>query len=53
MNKEIFYRKDFETFKPKYYLFCRDCIADFPQKAKKETEKRENTIIITENIKEN
>ena len=25
MNKEQFYRKDFETFKPKYYLFCNNC----------------------------
>jgi hypothetical protein len=25
MNKEQFYREDYKTFKPKYYLFCRDC----------------------------
>ena len=25
MIKEQFYRKDFKTFKPKYYLFCRKC----------------------------
>jgi hypothetical protein len=24
MNKEQFYRKDLSTFKPKYYLFCRE-----------------------------
>lgn len=24
MNKEQFYRKDFGTFKPKYFLFCRE-----------------------------
>jgi hypothetical protein len=23
MNKEQFYRGDYNTFKPKYYLFCR------------------------------
>jgi hypothetical protein len=25
MNKEQFYRKDFETFKPKYFLCCLNC----------------------------
>ena len=24
MNKEQFYREDYKTFKPKYYLFCRE-----------------------------
>ena len=24
MNKEQFYREDYSTFKPKYYLFCRE-----------------------------
>lgn len=48
MNKEQFYRKDFETFKQKYYLFCRDCIADFPQKVKINTEKKNKVINICE-----
>ena len=24
MNKEQFYREDYSTFKPKYYLYCRE-----------------------------
>lgn len=24
MNKEQFYREDYKTFKPKYFLFCRE-----------------------------
>ena len=24
MNKEQFYREDYSTFKPKYYLFCHE-----------------------------
>ena len=37
-----------KDFKPKYYLYCKDCIADFPQKVKKETENRNKVINICE-----
>lgn len=28
MNKEQFYRKDYDTFKPKYFLFCREKVLE-------------------------
>ena len=28
MNKEQFYRKDINTFKPKYFLYCKNCVID-------------------------
>jgi len=37
-----------KDFKQKYYLFCRDCIANFPQKVKKQQEKRNKVINICE-----
>lgn len=42
-----------KDFKQKYYLFCKDCIANFPQKTLKQQENRPKTIIITETNKEN
>lgn len=38
-------RKD---FKQKYYLFCKDCVADFPQKVEIKTENRNKVINICE-----
>ena len=37
-----------KNFKQKYYLFCRDCISDFPQKVKKQQENRNKVINICE-----
>ena len=38
-----------KNFKQKYYLFCRDCISDFPQKVEIKTESRNKVITIKEN----
>ena len=38
-----------KDFKQKYYLFCRDCVADFPQKVEIKTESRNKVITIKEN----
>jgi hypothetical protein len=38
-----------KDFKQKYYLFCRDCISDFPQKVKIQQENRNKVITIKEN----
>ena len=48
MDKQKFLREDWKTYKPKFALCCLDCVVDFPQKVKKETENRPKTIIITE-----
>ncbi len=37
-----------KDFKPKYYLYCKDCIANFPQKVKIKTENRNKVINICE-----
>ena len=41
-----------KNFKQKYYLLCRDCVADFPQKVNteylKQTENRNKVINICE-----
>jgi translation initiation factor 2 beta subunit (eIF-2beta)/eIF-5 len=37
-----------KDFKQKYFLYCKDCIAQIPQKTIKTEENRVKTIIITE-----
>jgi hypothetical protein len=37
-----------KDFKQKYYLYCKDCIADFPQKVKTQQENRNKVINICE-----
>jgi hypothetical protein len=37
-----------KNFKQKYFLLCRGCIADFPQKVKVQQENRNKVINICE-----
>jgi hypothetical protein len=52
MDKKIFLREDWKTYKPKFVLCCLDCIANFPQKVNteylKKTENRNKVINICE-----
>lgn len=48
MDKKVFLREDWKTYKPKFVLCCLDCVANFPQKVKLNTENREKVINICE-----
>lgn len=52
MNKEKFYRKDYNTFKSKYFLFCREKEFEIEKYNKSLAQDKNNSYICRIIIKE-